>query len=102
MHNAEIGNHERAIGIVFFINRYRILGTRYVLQVKSTERVQSAKITHHANNPRYSWMDCGVPMSIRGPLPSVELRSEPFSNATHCQRAPLGRTESGFAKTCGR
>jgi hypothetical protein len=64
--------------------------------------VQWAKITHHTNNPRYSWMDCGVPTSIRGQLPSVELHSEPFSNATHCQRAPLGRTESGFAKTCGR
>ena len=64
--------------------------------------VQWAKITHHTNNPRYSWMDCGVPTSIRGQLPSVELRSEPFSKATHCQRAPRGRTESGFAKTCGR
>ena len=61
--------------------------------------VQWPKITTR-NNPRYSWMDCGVPTSIRGQLP--ELRSEPFSNATHCQRAPLWRTASGFAKTCGR
>jgi signal transduction histidine kinase/ligand-binding sensor domain-containing protein len=43
-------------------------------------------------------MDFGIPTSIRGQLPSVELRSEPFSNATHC---PLGRTESGLQRVAG-
>src|ERR1700730_19254302 len=62
--------------------------------------VQWAKITH-TNNARYSWMDYEVPTSIRGQLPSVELRSEPFSNATHCLRAPLGRTEVGLQRLAG-
>lgn len=41
------------------------------------------------------------PTSIRCELPSVELRSEPFSNATHCQRAPLGGQRVGLQRLAG-
>src|SRR3981189_1902317 len=52
------------------------------------------------NNPRYSWMDCGVPTSILCPLPPVELRSEPFRMPGMWQRVPLGERE-GLQRLAG-
>ena len=52
------------------------------------------------NNPRYSWMDCGVPTSILCPLPPVELRSQPFRMPGVWQRVPLGERE-GLQRLAG-
>src|ERR1700730_4222904 len=52
------------------------------------------------NNPRYSWMDCGVPTSIRCQLPPVELRSEPFRMPGMWQRVPPGERE-GLQRLAG-
>ncbi len=40
--------------------------------------VQWAKITHHTSNPRYSWMNCGVPTSIRANCRLWSCAPSPF------------------------
>src|ERR1700722_8056599 len=67
--------------------------------LRRTTRPRGLKLRTR-NNPRYSWMDCGVPTSIWCQLPPVELRSEPFRMPGMWQCVPLGERE-GLQRLAG-